>query len=171
MLMREQRIPFVLLLAMLIMTAGSLWAQAEPACSDPQDREFDFWIGEWEVYDGENLAGRNSIVPILGGCVLQENWQGESGSAGSSFNFYNPQIGKWEQFWVWRNGTTLELEGGFSDGKMILEGDSLNQKGETVRNRITWYDNPDGTVRQHWEVSKDQGKTWETAFDGLYKKQ
>ena len=34
----------------------------------------------------------------------------------------------------------------------------------------TWYDNADGTVRQHWEQSKDGGKSWTTAFDGLYKK-
>jgi hypothetical protein len=149
---------------------GPLWAQ-EQICSGPKEREFDFWIGEWEVYEGENLAGRNTIEPILGGCVLQENWRGESGSAGSSFNFYNSQTKKWQQFWVWRNGTTLELEGKFHDGKMILEGESTNREGKAILNRITWYDNPDGTVRQHWEVSKDQGKSWETAFDGLYKKQ
>ena len=35
---------------------------------------------------------------------------------------------------------------------------------------VTWYDNEDGTVRQHWEVSKDRGKSWATAFDGHYKK-
>lgn len=64
------------------------------------------------------------------------------GSAGSSFNFYNPQTDKWQQFWVWRNGTTLELEGAFADG----------------------------TVRQHWEISKDSGKAWATAFDGHYRR-
>ena len=36
--------------------------------------------------------------------------------------------------------------------------------------RITWTSNPDGTVRQHWEQSTDGGKTWTTAFDGLYRK-
>ncbi|MCZ6779898.1 MAG: hypothetical protein O7F16_13170 [Acidobacteria bacterium] len=34
--------------------------------------------------------------------------------------------------------------------------------------RITWADNSDGSVRQHWEISKDGGKSWETAFDGRY---
>jgi hypothetical protein len=27
-----------------------------------------------------------------------------------------------------------------------------------------------GKVRQHWESSADDGKTWTTAFDGLYAK-
>jgi hypothetical protein len=54
---------------------------------------------------------------------------------------------------------------------MVLEGDSVGRDGAAVGNRITWYDNDDGTVRQHWQVSKDGGKTWNTAFDGLYRKQ
>ncbi len=27
------------------------------------------------------------------------------------------------------------------------------------------------TVRQHWQVSKDAGESWQDAFDGLYTKQ
>jgi hypothetical protein len=87
-----------------------------------------------------------------------------------SLNFYNPQEKHWQQFWVWRNGTTLKLAGGLVDGKMVLEGDSVNREGAAIRNRITWTANPDGTVRQHWEASKDGGETWQTAFDSLYKK-
>ena len=53
---------------------------------------------------------------------------------------------------------------------MILEGESRDQEGKAVWNRITWYDNPDGTVRQHWEYSADGGNSWQTAFDGTYVK-
>ena len=149
----------------LLLGAGSVSAQN---CSSEKSHEFDFWIGEWEVTAGGNVPGTNSIQPILDGCVVQEIWAGAGGSKGSSLNFYNPQLGQWEQFWVWRNGTTIHTRGGYSDGKMILEGESKNQQGETVTNRITWTDNDDGTVRQYWEVSQDNGETWSTAFDGLY---
>lgn len=145
-------------------------AAAESLCSDDKAHEFDFWIGEWEVFAGDKMAGTNSIQPILDGCVLQEMWAGAAGSAGSSFNFFNPQTSKWHQFWVWRNGTILDMTGDYKDGKMILEGESKNREGKKVLNRITWYDNEDGTVRQHWEQSSDKGKTWTTTFDGLYKK-
>ena len=37
------------------------------------------------------------------------------------------------------------------------------------RERITWTPNADGSVRQHWETSTDDGKTWKTSFDGLYR--
>ncbi|MDX1501302.1 MAG: hypothetical protein R3325_02990 [Thermoanaerobaculia bacterium] len=159
----------VLLLALV---AGG--AAAQPAggpCNDPLHRQFDFWVGEWEVTSPDgSVAGSNVIEPILDGCVLQETWSGAGGSAGSSFNFYNPQRGVWQQFWVWRNGVPLELEGAFADGRMTLEGESTGQDGSPVRNRVVWTDNPDGTVRQQWEVSRDGGATWTTAFDGLYRR-
>ena len=154
--------PFVLCLA------G--WAVA-PACpGGAESHQFDFWIGEWNVTANGNQAGTNSIRRLLDGCVIHENWVGASGSKGTSFNFYNTTSNKWQQFWVWKNGTVLELAGGLQDGKMVMQGESATPQGGKRLNRITWSKNPDGSVRQHWEASNDQGKTWTTLFDGLYKK-
>ena len=160
----------ILLIITLVTGISVVVAQPAPGCSDEKSKQFDFWIGEWDVTASGKVAGTNGIRPILDGCVLQENWVGAGGSAGSSFNFYNPSTGKWHQYWVWRNGTVLDSSGGYSDGKMILEGSSTNKDGQKIENRITWYDNKDETVRQHWEQSKDEGKTWKDSFDGLYRK-
>jgi hypothetical protein len=169
--MRRQRVlGRVVLLAVLLSASISGLLAQQTGCSDDRSHQFDFWIGEWEVTAGDEVAGHNSIRPILDGCVLQESWSGAKGSAGSSFNFYDPQAKKWRQLWVWRNGTTLELEGDYADGKMVLEGESVDAKGKRVRNRITWYDNPDDTVRQHWEVQSSGETSWKTAFDGTYRK-
>lgn len=157
----------------LIVSAGAfepVRAQTGPSCSDPNSHQFDFWIGSWEVHAGETLAGHSTIEPILDGCVLQESWQGASGSAGTSLNFYNPQTETWHQLWVWRNGTTLDLEGGLEGDQMILEGVSRDRDGNPVSNRITWTPKADGTVRQLWETSSDEGRTWSTAFDGMYRR-
>jgi hypothetical protein len=67
-------------------------------------------------------------------------------------------------------GTLLNLEGGIEDGKMVLAGDTLDEKGMKVRNRITWTRVDADHVRQLWESSSDGGKTWEVAFDGMYTK-
>ena len=145
-------------------------ASAQDGCA-AKAHQFDFWIGDWDVYAGDKLAGSNTIEPILGGCALQETWAGSQGSAGTSFNYYNPSTDSWHQFWIWKNGTTLPLlTGKFADGKMTLAGEQVAPDGTTVKNRITWAPNPDGTVRQHWEQSRDDGKTWATVFAGLYKK-
>ena len=64
-------------------------------------------------------------------------------------------------------GTRLMLSGAFKDGSMVLAGERTLQ-GAAVSDRITWTPNPDGTVRQHWEQSRDGGLGWGTVFDGLY---
>lgn len=160
------------LVAVLALAVATGAAQsAETGCNDPRSRQFDFWIGTWKVTNQQGWAvGRNRIEPILDSCVLQETWAGESGSAGTSLNFFDTARGKWRQFWVWREGTTLELEGGLVDGAMILEGDSV-EEGKPARNRITWTSVSDGSVRQLWELSPDGGKTWKTLFDGIYRRE
>jgi hypothetical protein len=170
-MLRGTKLQIALLVCLVGLGTTMAAAQSSAQCSEEKARQFDFRIGEWNVSAGGKQAGTNSIRPILDGCVLQETWSGNSGSAGSSFNFYNPADGRWEQFWVRRNGTTLHLTGGYADGKVVLQGESRDGEGAAVLNRITWHDNGDGTVRQHWETSRADGDSWSTAFDGLYSKQ
>ena len=142
-----------------------------PSCATKEYRQFDFWLGRWTVSAGGKHAGDSHIEAILGGCVLLENWTGASGSTGKSFNLYNGQTGQWEQFWVDNQGTRLFLRGGLADGHMVLSGqqDVPDAKtGKIQRERITWTPNADGSVRQLWETSVDDGATWTVSFDGLY---
>jgi hypothetical protein len=139
-------------------------------CATAEARQFDFWIGEWEVFTGENLAGKNKISSASGGCALLEEYVGVKGYQGKSLNFFNTAIAKWQQIWVGSAGDILLLTGDYKVGRMILEGEST-QQGKKVLDRITWHNNAtEGTVRQVWEKSSDEGKTWNVVFDGLYKK-
>jgi hypothetical protein len=144
-------------------------AQAPP-CSAPEYRQFDFWIGDWEVYVGDKLAGTNHVERILDGCVLMENWVGSKGGTGKSFNVYDSQPGTWEQTWVDNAGGVVHFFGTYADGKMSLAGTTYGAKGEAQPTKLTFWNNADGTVRQVWESSADQGKTWSVLFDGLYKR-
>jgi len=145
--------------------------EGPPRCTSEEHRAFDFWIGRWEVRlpDG-SLAGHNTIRRKLDGCVLHERYTTPRGYAGESLNVYDRTRDVWHQTWVDRAGQLLVLEGGFSDGAMVMEGETLNRDGETRLQRITWsrVDGDPNLVRQHWEVSSDGGETWETAFDGRY---
>lgn len=142
-----------------------------PAPLPPEARQFDFWVGEWEVTNpAGKLAGRSKIESIAGGAALLENWTGaNAGFTGKSLNAYNPARKQWQQFWVGSDGGILELVGGLVEGRMILSAEHA-VKGVRTIERITWTPNADGTVRQHWEQSVDGGRTWKTAFDGLYRK-
>ncbi len=161
----------------LVFAAGfSLFAQNnnKPCpCCKTEFRQFDFWLGDWEAFNkGDTLLGTNKIAIMQDSCVIQENWTSASpGYTGTSYNFYDSQSGKWRQTWIDNQGGSLLLSGGLEDGKMVLySGKMKTRQGRDYINRITWTPNPDGSVRQHWETSSDDGKNWTTAFDGLYKK-
>lgn len=108
----------------------------------------------------------SSVQNILAGCVIFENYKAK-GYEGKSFNIYNRNTKKWHQTWVDVGGALIEFDGGLKDGKMVLEGEQTTPKGK-VWNRMEYTPNADGTVRQLWTFSTDNGKTWTTAFDGMY---
>ena len=141
-----------------------------PRCDTAEHRQFDFWVGDWEVTtpDGKP-AGRNTITRELNGCVLRERWRGAGGSNGESFNIWDRTRKAWHQTWVSDTGMLLLLDGAFTNGSMQMSGTS-GPAGRQVANRITWTPAADGTVRQHWEVSSDGGKSWKTLFDGRYRR-
>jgi hypothetical protein len=141
-------------------------------CAAPQDRQFDFWLGKWDVTDGTTGKpdGTNDVTSELNGCVLQEHWVSTSGNRGTSFNHYDPARKVWHQTWVDDSGGILYLDGGVKNGSMVLAGPRIGRLGKTVIDRITFTPRPDGSVRQWWQASRDAGKTWKTVFDGIYRR-
>ena len=138
-------------------------------CAAPETHQFDFWLGEWNVFtpDGKQ-AGTNVIAPLYG-CVLHESWKGRGGFEGQSFNRYDAARGVWHQTWIDNSGTVLVIEGTFTDGVMKMgDAGQPGKKEPNKLNEIAWSANADGSVRQHWRTSEDGGKTWSTAFDGRY---
>ncbi|HUG54946.1 MAG TPA: hypothetical protein VMR21_15150 [Vicinamibacteria bacterium] len=151
--------------------AGSAAASSgPPPCRAPEYRQFDFWVGDWDVFDPSGtLVGTNSITREYDGCVLQEHWEarGPRKQTGSSFNTYHAAAGRWHQTWVDSTGGFLLLDGGLAGESMVLEGEMLGRRGR-LHHRIRFTPRPDGQVRQFWETSADGGKTWNVAFDGTY---
>jgi hypothetical protein len=164
------RLTWLAALAVPALAAAPRPAATAPApCSAPECRQFDFWIGDWDVQKADGSpAGTNRVEKILGDCVLQENWKGAKGSEGRSFNLWDATDRRWHQTWVDDQGTRLVLEGGFENGRMVLSGESPTSNGTRALNRITWTPHGADRVEQHWEVSVDGGKTWSDAFWGLY---
>ncbi|MCY1635574.1 hypothetical protein [Marinifilum sp. D737] len=162
---------FLILIIAVVCIPNSILAQEEKKTIDPT-RQFDFWVGEWDVYTEENLVGKNTIVFLQNKNVIQENWVSEKENfTGTSYSFYNPKTAKWHQIWIDKNGNNLLLEGTFSDGKMILSSDLDSNMGEPNSiHRITWTHLTNGNVKQVWESTTDNGKSWNIQFQGIYKK-
>lgn len=167
--MRRSPAPSLAVLALAVLPAAATAQSA--GCQAPEHREFDFWIGTWDVTGpAGQVAGRNTIQPLMGGCVLHESYDGQRGYHGESFNMYDRGRGVWHQTWVDNGGTLLRLDGSFADGRMVLEGETTGPDGTVTLNRITWslVDGDPDRVRQYWEGSTDEGRTWSVVFDGLY---
>jgi hypothetical protein len=152
------------LIAVLLLAAGAPAFAQSKACSAPEHRQFDFWIGDWSVTGPAGKhAGDNTIKAVADGCALSESWRGAKGGMGLSYSAYDSIRKVWHQTWVDKDGLVLLLDGGLRDGKMVLEGPT----GKTL-NRVSWEPGKDGSVRQLWESSDDAGKTWKVQFDGRY---
>lgn len=163
---------FLTLISLLLFTIGLSAQQADCGCCTSTHEAFDFWIGEWEVFqpDGQ-LVGTNTIIKEQQGCMLRENWvSSNTGFTGTSSNFYNQIKGRWEQLWIDNSGSYLHLYGNRVGDQMILLSEAIprEQKGSYV-NRITWTANADGTVRQLWEILVND-EVEKVVFDGLYKR-
>jgi hypothetical protein len=165
-----RRHAWLLVVPPLLCAASDARAQ-EPVerCQAEEYRQFDFWLGEWEVRDTEGaVVGRNEIRSVSRGCGLLESWRGTAGGTGVSINAWDAARGKWTQRWV-GDGAELWLEGGLQDGRMVLAGTTSRSTPDgDVLDRITWTPLSDGRVRQVWEISTDGGRTWRPIFDGLY---
>ena len=136
------------------------------ACQAAEYRQFDFWIGTWDVYQPSGRkGGENRIEPIASGCALLENWEGGGGFSGKSLNTYDQADKLWHQIWVDSSGSRLVLAGALVDKKMVLGSDPA---APGPLQRIVWTPDDDGSVRQLWESSADAGQTWTVVFDGKY---
>jgi len=139
-------------------------------CASAGHRQFDFWLGEWDVATAQGTpAGTNRVERLLDGCAIQEHWAAADGSKGTSLSSYDAVARKWHQTFVDDTGQVLVLEGEYKDGKMVLQGEKTMGRQRSALQRISWQLVGD-KVRQRWDISQDDGKTWSLLFEGVYTK-
>ena len=138
-------------------------APATEPCADPEFRQFDFWVGQWNVTSPGGLPVPSDITLEPGGCAVFENF---ANGAGRSINVFNPSDGMWHQTFYFSNGQRVVLIGELIGNEMIME--SPNPPGPPGSfNRWTWTPLSGGRVRQLQEQSTDGGLT-SGGFDGTY---
>jgi len=162
-------------LAALTALGATAFAQGARPCAEPVFDDFDFWVGEWDVYGANGtLAGTNAITKEEYGCLLVERWKDTNGVTGQSYNFVDLVTGKWRQVWV-SGGATIDYSGGLNDqGAMALEGvigyPGGAAAGSGAKFRGTWTPNADGTVTQHFQQYDPLKDEWTDWFLGTYKR-
>jgi tetratricopeptide (TPR) repeat protein len=144
-----------------------------PCDYKPENRQFDFWVGDWDVVTTQSgsPAGISHIERAVGNCVIWENWTslGNSGYTGKSYNIYNADLKRWEQFWVDNVGGMIHFYGGIKDGAMDFYTDEIPQPdGSKLKRHLQFFSPGPDKVRQFGQGSTDSGKTWTVEYDLTY---
>lgn len=144
---------------------------SQPPCNVLEYRSFDFWIGDWDVYEVAELSTRvahTGVDSILGGCVLHEDYQQDDGMHGESFSIYDTTRKVWHQSWVTNRGRLLWIEGPAKSGEIVLTGADLTPDGKVEQVRGTWKA-VEGGVRETAFTFLDGGKNWTPRFDLFFR--
>ena len=156
--------------------AGKAQTAAKP-CVEPEQKQFDFWVGEWDLTwpgekQGETGHGGNSIKRIMGGCVVEERFTGGESMPlrGMSVSTFVARAGKWKQTWVDNEGSYLDFVGEFKDGQMILSREGVSPDGAKILQRMVWKNVSPTEFDWSWEFSKDGGKSWQVQWPIHYKR-
>lgn len=141
------------------------------ACRSAEYRQFDFWVGDWDVHAPNGpTVGHNRVTLEQDGCLLVEHWTAAAGvQTGTSFNYYDVRDKKWHQLYLDNSGNAgafPAMAGNLVDGKMVL----LTDERQTPVSRWTWYVLEPGKVRQMAEQSSDGQKTWKIVWDSVCEK-
>jgi len=143
-------------------------------CQAAVHREFDFWLGDWNVFNPSGAqVGTNRLLSRLDGCLVEENWTSATGVRGRSMNAYDAALGQWTQYWVDQAGLHLRLAGNRQGDAMVMQGQRIVIRADgsrfTIIDRIRWTPLSGGRVNQFWEISTDNGATFPiAAFNGTY---
>lgn len=133
----------------------------------------DFWVGDWDVYPSgkDTLVAHSEIEKLYNGCAIRENWMPLKGADGGSLSEFEPRTGRWHQTWIGSAPGRVEFDGGLVDGRMVLTGwwPKSGPKGEDGLTRMSYSRVEGNAVRQFGEFSADQGLTWQTSFDFIYR--
>jgi hypothetical protein len=121
-------------------------------------RQFDFWLGHWDLSWEPDGRGVNLITSILDAHVILERFDGRPSIplAGMSVSVFDRQVDRWRQVWVDSDGQYLDFVGGFESDRMVLE----RRRPDGRRQRMVWCDIEPESVHWSWQHSDDDGRSW-----------
>lgn len=144
-------------------------------CTSSESRQFDFWLGEWDVGPSGSTSGatiaESSITLADQGCVIIENWRPFGGAHGHSLNIYDPTEQHWHQSWMSAGPLRTEYRGAFTDGVMSLETlTPVPGVPEGARTRMNFQALDANTVRQWGDQFDEATQTWTVTWDLTYRR-
>jgi hypothetical protein len=148
---------------------------ATPCLDDARHRQFDFWVGTWQM----GPLQRSMVRSLLDGCMIEENYMppqppsapgappGPLAVLGRSINAYDPDTGLWHQTWISVFPTGhLRMSGSLQERVMRLGMQVQTPTGPFVVN-FWWQKEGDGGVRQSWSFNGRESSLLYTPLAGV----
>jgi hypothetical protein len=147
-------------------------------CETPEARQFDFWLGEWDLtwpaeqtggVPGQRATGSNHITRLFQNCVIEENFATADRSfLGHSVSVYDEQAGIWRQTWVDSAGGYITLTGGFDGERMELATEPRDDG--MVFQRMVFHEIEADSLEWAWQGTRDGGVTWNDLWNISYQR-
>lgn len=131
--------------------------------------EMNFWVGNWELQDGNNdRIATTKVTARQNGYVLEEQWHVARHQNGTAITWFDPVDETWKQTRIRSDGQILQLAGKFADEGITFVGRQANQDGTVLNKRLRFVPSEDdNTVGYTIEESAD-GEQWELLFEGKW---
>jgi hypothetical protein len=147
--------------------ATPTFAAESQACSDnPMNRELDYWLGNWKVsYPGGPTDSISKVERQLDNCLFVEHWGDSNGHRGENVFAYGKDDQNWHGLFADNRGRLhVFVEGNVAAGRAEFLGPSRGADGAPVLNRVRVIRVDADTLKQTWEKSVDDGKSWTSEF-------
>ena len=148
------------------------------ACAAPEDREFDFWLGDWRVIDARSgrLVAFDRVRRRLRGCVIQQNLTMLTDlyrkpglgyrMAGMSISRFDGQA--WLQMWADDQWGAIVMRGAPLAGAAMVLTSIVPSRGRDVR--LVWRKYPGGTLHILEDIAPAGSGKWARYGDLIYRR-
>lgn len=160
-----------IVIILMLLFYGNLFCQE----SKSQDKAFDFWVGDWTGYyygkDSIKLNIKNNIIKMLDQKVIQENFEDpNSNFKGTSISVYDSIKEEWHQAWADNQNGYYNFIGEIDGDKRIFKTLPKEVNGNTIVQRMVFYNITKNKFTWDWETSTDNEKTWKVTWQLFYEK-
>jgi hypothetical protein len=149
-----------------------------PACDTRQHHQFDFWLGDWQVFDAatDKLVAFDRVEKHSEGCIVEQNmifvtdmYRRPGASyrlSGMSINRYDGEA--WLELWADNQWGAIAMRGSpDSSGSMVFETITPSRHRDL---KIVWENRADGTVRILQYVAPAGSGRWQKYGDLVYRR-
>lgn len=150
----------------------------EAACDTPAHHQFDFWLGEWQVFDAttNTLVAFDRVEKHSEGCIVQQNMNFVTDMyrrpgatyrlAGISVNRHDGEA--WLEMWADNQWGAIALRGAPDEHSAMVLKTVIPSRHRDLK--LVWDKQPDGSVRILQYVAPEGSGKWEKYGDLIYRR-